>query len=216
MQHPNIVKYYRSHFVRDNVWVVMEYVRGGTLSQAVLRHEFKESEIAYVAKEMLRALKYLHSHKLIHRDLKSGNVMLTSKGAVKLIDFGLCVDHETGPFVNMAGSPFWMPPEMIKSEPHSYPADIWSFAICILELANKQPPHRKSSVRAMFVAATGGFIGLDAPQKWSPLFPNFLELCFQCDPQKRATVADLLSHSWLSCADTKERMRVVIKEIFEE
>eukprot|EP00026_Physarum_polycephalum_P003650 Phypoly_transcript_03663.p1 GENE.Phypoly_transcript_03663~~Phypoly_transcript_03663.p1 ORF type:complete len:665 (+),score=125.19 Phypoly_transcript_03663:141-2135(+) len=146
-KHSNIVKYYRSHLIEDEIWVVMEYMQGGTLAEAVERYSFAESSVAYVAREMLRALEYLHSHNLVHRDLKSANVMLTVEGKIKLIDFGLCVDFTQRKLCHMAGSPFWMPPEMILGIPHGTPADMWSFAICLLELANGEPPNRKSPVR---------------------------------------------------------------------
>lgn len=174
-KHPNIVKYYRSHLIDDEIWVVMEYMQGGTLAEAVERYAFAESSVAYVAREMLRALDYLHGHNLVHRDLKSANVMLTVEGKIKLIDFGLCVDFTQRKLCHMAGSPFWMPPEMILGIPHGTPADLWSFAICLLELANGEPPNRKSPVRAMFLAATEG-INL-SPDKYSGDFIDFLTKC---------------------------------------
>lgn len=170
-KHSNIVKYYRSHLIDDEIWLVMEYMQGGTLAEAVERYSFAESSVAYVAREILRALDYLHNHSLVHRDLKSANVMLTVEGKIKLIDFGLCVDFTQRKLCHMAGSPFWMPPEMILGIPHGTPADMWSFAICLLELANGEPPNRKSPVRAMFLAATEG-IHL-APEKYSPEFQDF-------------------------------------------
>lgn len=211
-KHSNIVKYYRSHLIDDEIWVVMEYMQGGTLAEAVERYSFAESSVAYVAREMLRALSYLHDHNLVHRDLKSANVMLTVEGKIKLIDFGLCVDFTQRKLCHMAGSPFWMPPEMILGIPHGTPADMWSFAICLLELANGEPPNRKSPVRAMFLAATEGIIL--PPDKHSSDFTDFLGKCLQIDQTKRATASELLKHPFLNKADTQDTMRKILAQIF--
>jgi len=121
------------------------------LSEAVKVHQFSERHIAYVSREILKALTYLHSRNFVHRDLKSGNVMMSIEGHIKLIDFGLCCDVTEGPRLQMLGSPYWIPPEMIRKKPHSCPADIWSFAVCVLEMYLKEPPNASSRLLSMFV-----------------------------------------------------------------
>eukprot|EP01132_Coremiostelium_polycephalum_P003329 gene3329-4174_t len=197
-KHPNIVSYLRSHLVDDQVWIAMEYMQGGTLTEAASGHSFNESCIAYVAKGMLEGLSYLHSHKFVHRDIKSGNIMMTIEGKIKIVDFGLCVDATDKHLSHMAGSPFWMSPEMIRGDGYSCPSDIWSFGICLLELANGEPPNRKSSLTAMFSTATGICPGLDRPEKWSESFKNFLSLCLEFNPQKRTTADQLLKENKIS------------------
>jgi len=155
--HPNILNLYSASLVRDELWLTTELLDGGTLTQAVSAHQFQELEIAFVAKEVLNALNFLHTNQMAHRDLKSANIMLTLSGGVKLIDFGLCSDVSQGKVVHMVGSPFWMPPEMILRQPHGLPVDVWSFGVCLMEMANGHPPNRKSSIKAMFVAATTGY-----------------------------------------------------------
>jgi serine/threonine protein kinase len=117
-EHPNIVKFLSAYEVKEEVWIVMEFLEGGTLNEAVKVHQFSEKHIAYVAREMLKGLKYLHAQGFVHRDLKSANVMMSIDGDIKLIDFGLCADVSEGERVQMLGSPFWMPPEMIHRKPH--------------------------------------------------------------------------------------------------
>merc|ERR1712100_446053 len=134
--HPNIVRYYKSFIRGEDIWLVMEFMEGGTLTEAAKAHKFKEKEIAYVARESLKALSYLHQHNLVHRDLKSSNIMMTITGEIKLIDFGLAADVRVCLKGKMAGSPYWMPPEMVWRRKHGPPIDIWSLGICILELAN--------------------------------------------------------------------------------
>jgi len=155
--HANILNLHTASLVRDEIWLTTELLDGGTLTQAVAAHQFEELEIAYVAKEVLNALNFLHTNQMAHRDLKSANIMLTLAGGVKLIDFGLCSDISQGKVVHMVGSPFWMPPEMILRQPHGLPVDVWSFGVCLMEMANGHPPNRKSSIKAMFVAATTGY-----------------------------------------------------------
>jgi len=213
-KHPNIVSYIRSHLVDDHVWITMEYMQGGTLTEAAAGHTFNESCIAYVAKGMLEGLSYLHSHQLVHRDIKSGNIMMTIDGKIKIVDFGLCVDNTERKLTHMAGSPFWMSPEMIRGDGYGSPSDIWSFGICLLELANGEPPNRKSSLNAMFTTATSGCVGLDRPERWSENFRHFLTLCLEFDPSKRQSADQLLKHPWLLSSENPETMKKILAQIF--
>jgi len=112
--------------------------------------------------------------------------------AIKIIDFGLCTDASQGEVVHMVGSPFWMPPEMIKREAHGLPVDIWSFGICCMEMANGHPPNRKSSIMAMFVACVEGYPQpFEDPQYWSDEFKDFVGCCLQQNPRDRWTIAQL-------------------------
>ena len=138
---PNVVKFLSAHHVGDQLWMLMEFMEGGTLTEAAVKYKFQEKHVAYVAQEVLKGLSYLHAKNFIHRDLKSPNIMLTTSGEIKMVDFGLCVDVSDGGMLNsMAGSPLWMPPEMIKGEDYFFKADIWSFGTCMLELINQEPP----------------------------------------------------------------------------
>eukprot|EP01087_Luapelamoeba_hula_P024401 TRINITY_DN9278_c0_g1_i4.p1 TRINITY_DN9278_c0_g1~~TRINITY_DN9278_c0_g1_i4.p1 ORF type:complete len:574 (-),score=59.51 TRINITY_DN9278_c0_g1_i4:62-1783(-) len=214
-KHRNIVEFYTSYVVKNSVWLVMEYMEGGTLSEAVKGYNFKEQHIAFVARSLLSALLYLHQNAMAHRDLKSANIMMSIKGQVKLIDFGLCVDMSTGPRKDMVGSPFWMPPEMIQRRPHGLEVDIWSFAISLLELANKVPPHRKNSFKAMFLYAT---VGVTQPfaegSSWSEAFRDFLGRALQVDPARRATAAELLAHPFIRKACGDKEMAKILRHIF--
>jgi len=212
--HPNIVSYFKSYIYENEAAVIMEYMEGGSLSEAVRRYTFDEGHIAYVAREMLQGIAYLHKNNLVHRDLKSANIMMSTKGHVKLIDFGLTVDISRCR-LHMVGSPFWMPPEMIKCEPHGFQADIWSFAVCLMEMADKQPPNRKARIKAMFTTATEGLIPYVFEQtKYSGVFKQFLYLCLQLDPEKRSNAEELLNNEFLSKALPQKSMENIVREIF--
>ena len=179
---------------------------------------FEEKHIAYVAEEVVRGLAFLNKNEVIHRDLKSGNIMLTVNGGVKLIDFGLAVkDKETGRR-HMVGSPFWVSPEMIQRRRYGKKIDIWSLGICLIELAIGEPPNRKNAMRAMFLAATEGvnvqeWLG-KRKRKWSDEFVDFLQRCLEVDETKRADTDELSVHAFLLKADTKRGMKKVLSNVF--
>jgi serine/threonine protein kinase len=109
------------------------------------------------------------------------------------VDFGLSEFLKNGHETDILGSPFWIPPEMIRLDPHTEKADIWSFAISILELANKRPPHRKNALRAMYTVATKGIeTPFEKPNLWSDDLHDFVHLCLQVDPCKRPSASELL------------------------
>jgi len=193
----------------------MEFMEGGTLTQAVNAYDFLEPQIAFVAREILHALEFIHNLGFVHRDLKSANVMMTINGEIKLIDFGLVIDLQYGTPEHMVGSPFWMPPEMIRRQPHGRAADIWSFAICLLELANKQPPNRSSFVRCMFMTATVGYPQpFENADMWSLDIKDFISHCLILEPELRWTASQLLEHPFLKAADTPDKMKRILSSIF--
>jgi serine/threonine protein kinase len=171
-KHPNVVELYKVLKVRTEYWMVMEYLQGGSLAHVVKFKEerFEESEISYVAKRILNGIAYLHSLQIAHRDVKNQNILLSFEGDVKLIDFGLAADMSDGPRYGFVGSPFWMAPEMIRGEPYTFGVDIWSFMVCICDIAN-QCKQNDNPRTAMFLTATRGFEQpLLNPSKWSDTF----------------------------------------------
>jgi len=213
--HPNVVTLMACYEYKEEFWMVMEYLEGGTLTDARDLHQFNEREIAFVARELLQALAHVHTFNLIHRDVKSSNIMMSVLGEVKLIDFGLCAHPETSTY-GTVGSPHWVPPEMIKRKWYGHSADTWSFGISMMELANKNSPANVPKIRAMFNAATVGFPEpLDTPNKWSSHFKDFLKQCLIIDPKLRPKPADLLKHEFLKQApNDRKDMERVLTEVF--
>jgi len=198
----------------------MEFLEGGTLSQTALRHDFIENEISYVAKQILTAVQYLHENQLVHRDIKSHNVMITIKGIIKLIDMGVMADLSLVPNrTEMLGSPHWIPPEMIRSQSHDYKSDIWSYAICLTELANRHPPYVKSPCKAMLTAVTHGYQQpFDHKDKWSDIFLDFLQHCFVQDPLQRSSAHELLKHPFIELSETitRKQMKEILTSAFQD
>ena len=192
----------------------MEYLEGGSLQQAVKSTTFKEIHIRYVAKRILQGLDFIHSKGFAHRDLKSANIMLSLEGDVKLIDFGLCADTRVGSLKSMCGSPFWMPPEMIRGDEHSTSCDLWSLGMLCLEMANSIP-NRDSALRAMFLVGIGERPWLKAPDKWSAQMQDFLDKLLQVDPFQRPTAGALLAHPFVnSDADNGDAFKRVMSHAF--
>jgi len=214
LRHQNIVQYICSFRLKDEMWIVMEFLEGGTLEQALNNIQFSEVQIAYIAKEILSALCFIHSRKWAHRDLKSSNIMMSVNGYVKLIDLGLACDMSDGSRTQACGSPFWMPPEMILRKPHHLSADIWSFGIVILEMANGAPPNRNSSLKALYDVVTKKPPTVADPTKWSPDFKDFINCMLISEPDKRATSEQLMELPWLKAAANRKDMSKLFQRIF--
>jgi len=218
-KHPNIVEFKKAFLVKEDkkgseeMWIIMEFLEGGTLGEAAAANALSEDHIAYVAHEILSALKYLHDKQWVHRDLKSANVMMSIKGEIKLIDFGLCADFSEGPRLQMLGSPYWIPPEMTWGHPHSYPADVWSMGVCILELMLCHPPHNDNNVKGMFYVATKGLTD-QIPSRSTVAAKGFLARCLILDPEKRPPVEDLLKDPWVARPNLSKGIDEVLKQVF--
>ncbi|CAM0951193.1 unnamed protein product [Alopecurus aequalis] len=237
LSHPNVLRAHCSFTVGSHLWVVMPFMAAGSL-HSILAHGFPdglpEPCIAVVLKETLRALCYLHEQGRIHRDIKAGNVLVDSDGSVKLADFGVSASiYETPPaaasslsgplthapqvvlgsssyFSEMAGTPYWMAPEVIHSHVgYGIKADIWSFGITALELAHGRPPlsHLPPS-KSMLLRITSRARLEDAEnskkKKFSKAFKDMVSSCLCQEPAKRPSAEKLLRHPFFKGCRSKD------------
>mmetsp|Transcript_29467 Transcript_29467/g.82292 ORF Transcript_29467/g.82292 Transcript_29467/m.82292 type:complete len:920 (-) Transcript_29467:589-3348(-) len=218
MKHPNIVELANYYYCSSEVWMVMEFLEGGSLSEAVSKREMSEKEIAFVAYGVLSALDFLHRNQFVHRDLKSANIMLSVNGKVKVIDFGLAGDmsqYEKPEETRMLGSPFWISPEMVQQKPHTFTTDVWSLGISLLEMSNGAPPCRFNGLRALILIGTEGISRpFKKPSKWSKTYHDFINQCLEMDAKERPTAADILQHPFLESRVSQENMSKIITSMF--
>lgn len=198
--HPNIVEMYESYLVGDELWVVMEFLEGGALTDIVTHARMDEEQIATVCKQCLKALAYLHSQGVIHRDIKSDSILLAADGRVKLSDFGFCaqVSQELPKRKSLVGTPYWMSPEVISRLPYGPEVDIWSLGIMVIEMVDGEPPFfNEPPLQAMRRIRDMPPPKLKNTHKVSPRLQGFLERLLVRDPGQRATAAELLQHPFL-------------------
>ncbi|XP_033211272.1 mitogen-activated protein kinase kinase kinase kinase 5 isoform X1 [Belonocnema kinseyi] len=204
-RHPNIIAYYGSYLRRDKLWICMEYCGGGSLQDIYhITGPLSEIQIAYMSRETLLGLAYLHSMGKMHRDIKGANILLTETGDVKLADFGVSaqITATINKRKSFIGTPYWMAPEVAAVERkggYNQLCDIWACGITAIELAELQPPmFDLHPMRALFLMSKSGFKPptLKDRDKWSPTFHNFVKVALTKNPKKRPTAEKLLQHAF--------------------
>ncbi|XP_043270461.1 serine/threonine-protein kinase mig-15 isoform X12 [Venturia canescens] len=226
--HRNIATYYGA-FVKksppgkdDQLWLVMEYCGAGSVTDLVKStkgQSLKEEWIAYISREILRGLSYLHSNKVIHRDIKGQNVLLTDNAEVKLVDFGVSaqLDRTIGRRNTFIGTPYWMAPEVIACDEnpdatYDNRSDLWSLGITALEMAESQPPLCDlHPMRALFLIPRNLPPRLKS-KKWAKKFHGFIETVLVKDYHQRPYTEQLLKHPFIRDQPTERQVRIQLKD----
>uniref|UniRef100_A0A3B3X5U0 non-specific serine/threonine protein kinase n=1 Tax=Poecilia mexicana TaxID=48701 RepID=A0A3B3X5U0_9TELE len=198
--HENVVDMYNSYLVGDELWVVMEFLEGGALTDIVTHTRMNEEQIATVCLSVLRALSYLHTQGVIHRDIKSDSILLTSDGRIKLSDFGFCaqVSKEVPKRKSLVGTPYWMAPEVISRIPYGTEVDIWSLGIMVIEMVDGEPPYfNEPPLQAMRRIRDNLPPRLKESHKVSSVLRSFLDMMLVREPSQRATAQELIQHPFL-------------------
>ncbi|XP_034845289.1 misshapen-like kinase 1 isoform X14 [Mirounga leonina] len=226
--HRNIATYYGAFIKKsppgndDQLWLVMEFCGAGSVTDLVKNtkgNALKEDCIAYICREILRGLAHLHAHKVIHRDIKGQNVLLTENAEVKLVDFGVSaqLDRTVGRRNTFIGTPYWMAPEVIACDEnpdatYDYRSDIWSLGITAIEMAEGAPPLcDMHPMRALFLIPRNPPPRLKS-KKWSKKFTDFIDTCLIKTYLSRPPTEQLLKFPFIRDQPTERQVRIQLKD----
>jgi len=195
----------------------MEYCGAGSVCDImkICDKTLTEDQISVVCKDVLNGLSYLHSLRKIHRDIKAGNILLNSKGASKLADFGVSgqLSDTMAKRQTVIGTPFWMAPEVIQEVGYDVKADIWSLGITCIEMAESKPPYSNvHPMRAIFMIPSRAPPRLTEPEKWSIEFNDFVGKCLTKNPDQRPSAHDLLVHPFIQ----KSKLRALLQPLLDQ
>jgi len=197
-----IVQYHGNYQSEGNLWIIMDLCEAGSVCDvlSICKRELSENEIREILAATTLGLSHLHKQKLIHRDIKAGNILLTNDGNAKLADFGVSAQVSTlkSKRDTLIGTPYWMAPEVIQETKYDEKCDVWSLGITLIEMAEGVPPlDHIHPMRAIFQIPKREPPKFQHPEKWSEGMIDFLAKCLVKDPTLRASSHDLIEHPFI-------------------
>ncbi|KAJ3288098.1 Protein kinase [Rhizoclosmatium sp. JEL0117] len=212
--HANIVQYLDSYLVGGDLWLILEYMEGGKLTDVIDNNDLNEPQIASICNEIIKGVIHLHKRGIIHRDIKSDNVLIGRDGTIKLTDFGysakLTVTRKQR--ATVVGTPYWMAPEVVKRKPYGFKVDIWSTGILAIECIEGEPPYlEEEHLKVLYLIAANGTPKLKDPDSVSSVFKSFLARCLEVDVDKRASGKELRDHPFFKMAVPVEELASLVK-----
>ena len=214
-KHENIVEYLETIAYKNELWIVLELMDAGALTEFLGRGiHWNERNIAYVCQEVLKGLNFMHRGHRLHRDIKSDNILVDYAGRIKLGDFGFAVGltKEETSRNSVVGTPYWMSPELISGHEYDSKVDVWSLGITVIEMAEGQPPFiNEQPLRALLLISIKPSPTLKNAKSWSSNFNHFISRCLMFKPENRASSEQLLMHPFIRTAGTAQEFSLHIK-----
>ena len=208
LRHENIIMMLDWFETKTEICVITEFAQGDLFEIVEEDARLPEAVVQNIAKQLVRALHYLHSNRIIHRDMKPQNILLSEGGAVKLCDFGFAraMSSNTVVLTSIKGTPLYMAPELVQELPYTHTVDLWSLGVILFELFVGQPPFYTTSIYSLISLIVKDPVKY--PENISPDFKSFLKGLLNKTPSQRLDWPELLNHPFVRESEDERMERL--------